>query len=99
MRHLPSLRTVRSPRVKRHEYAFRLLTNDHLQRNLRELLKRPVGRQSRQPVGRYKSFLYQAATGLQVRRVVANCPALVVEAHHRSVVACQVRQDKPDAGQ
>ena len=45
---------------------------DHLQRNITELLTRPVGRPSHKPVVRYKSFLYQAASWKTVRRVVAN---------------------------
>ena len=41
-------------------WAIRLRANDHPQRNTRELLTRPVGRPSRKPVFRLKSFLYQA---------------------------------------
>ena len=52
-------------------YAIRLPANDHLQRNIRELLTRPVGRPSQKPVFRFKSFLYQAASWKQARRVVA----------------------------
>jgi hypothetical protein len=43
------------------QYAIRLPANDNLQRNIRELLTRPVGRPSHKPVVRYKSFLYPAA--------------------------------------
>jgi Transposase DDE domain group 1 len=43
-------------------YAIRLPANDNLQRNITELLTRPVGRPSHKPVVRYKSFLYQAAS-------------------------------------
>jgi Transposase DDE domain group 1 len=53
------------------KYAIRLPANDHLQRNITELLTRPVGRPSHKPVVRYKSFLYQAASWTMVRRVVA----------------------------
>ena len=53
------------------KYAIRLPANDHLQRNIAELLTRPVGRPSYKPVVRYKSFLYQAATWNRARRVVA----------------------------
>jgi hypothetical protein len=53
------------------KYAIRLPANDHLQRNITELLTRPVGRPSHGPVVRYKSFLYQAASWKQARRVVA----------------------------
>src|SRR5665811_1980899 len=44
------------------KYAIRLPVNDNLQRNIAELLTRPVGRPSYRPVIRYRSFLYQAAT-------------------------------------
>jgi Transposase DDE domain group 1 len=53
------------------KYAIRLPANDNLQRNIRELLTRPVGRPSHQPVFRFKSFLYQAASWTIARRVVA----------------------------
>jgi hypothetical protein len=53
------------------KYAIRLPANDNLQRNITELLTRPVGRPSHKPVVRYKSFLYQAASWTIARRVVA----------------------------
>jgi hypothetical protein len=53
------------------KYAIRLPANDNLERNIRELLKRPAGRPSHKPVVRYKSFLYQAASWNRARRVVA----------------------------
>ena len=53
------------------KYAIRLPANDNLQRNITELLTRPVGRPSYKPVVRYKSFLYQAASWTMARRVVA----------------------------
>jgi hypothetical protein len=53
------------------KYAIRLPANDNLQRNIAGLLTRPVGRPSYQPVVRYKSFLYQAASWKTARRVVA----------------------------
>src|SRR5207244_10151841 len=53
------------------KYAIRLPANDNLQRNIMELLTRPVGRPSYKPVMRFKSFLYQAASWKQARRVVA----------------------------
>jgi hypothetical protein len=53
------------------KYAIRLPANDHLQRNITELLTRPVGRPSQKPVVRFKSFLYQAASWTIARRVVA----------------------------
>jgi len=53
------------------KYAIRLPANDNLQRNIPELLTRPVGRPSHKPVVRFKSFLYQAASWKRLRRVVA----------------------------
>ena len=53
------------------KYAIRLPANHNLQRNVTELLTRPVGRPSRKPVFRFKSFLYQAASWTIARRVVA----------------------------
>ena len=53
------------------KYTIRLPANDILQRNITELLSRPVGRPSHKPVVRYKSFLYRAASWQTVRRVVA----------------------------
>ena len=53
------------------KYAIRLPANDNLQRNIRELLTRPVGRPSHKPVFRFKSFLYQASSWTIARRVVA----------------------------
>src|ERR1022692_3999132 len=53
------------------KYAIRLPANDNLQRNITELLTRPVGRPSYRPVVRYRSFLYQVATWNRARRVVA----------------------------
>jgi hypothetical protein len=53
------------------KYAIRLPANDNLQRNITELLRRPMGRPSHKPVVRFKSFLYQAASWTMVRRVVA----------------------------
>jgi hypothetical protein len=53
------------------KYVIRLPANDILERNIRELLKRPVGRPSYKPVVRHKSFLYQAASWKRARRVVA----------------------------
>ena len=53
------------------KYAIRLPANGNLQRNITELLARPVGRPSYKPVVRFKSFLYQAASWKQARRAVA----------------------------
>jgi len=51
------------------KYAIRIPANDSLERDISELLTRPVGRPSRKPVVRYKSFLYQAASWKTARRV------------------------------
>jgi Transposase DDE domain group 1 len=51
--------------------AIRLPANDILERNIKGLLTRPVGRPSYKPVVRFNSFLYQAASWQTVRRVVA----------------------------
>jgi hypothetical protein len=53
------------------KYAIRIPANDGLQRDIAELLTRPVGRPSHKPVVRYKSFLYQAESWNEARRVVA----------------------------
>jgi hypothetical protein len=53
------------------KYAIRLPANDNLERDIAELLTRPVGRPSHKPVIWYKSFLYQAASWNTARRVVA----------------------------
>jgi hypothetical protein len=53
------------------KYAIRIPANDSLERDIPELLTRPVGRPSYKPVVRYKSFLYQAASWKKARRVVA----------------------------
>jgi hypothetical protein len=53
------------------KYAIRLPANDCLERDIAELLTRPVGRPSHKPVFRCKSFLYQAESWKKARRVVA----------------------------
>jgi hypothetical protein len=53
------------------KYAIRIPANDSLERDIAELLTRPVGRPSRRPLVRYKSFLYQAESWDKARRVVA----------------------------
>jgi len=53
------------------KYAIRIPANDSLERDIAELLTRPVGRPSDKPVVWYKSFLYQAASWKTARRVVA----------------------------
>ena len=53
------------------KYAIRIPANDSLERDIAELLTRPVGRPSHKPLVEYKSFLYQAASWKTARRVVA----------------------------
>ena len=53
------------------KYAIRIPANENLERDIEELLTRPVGRPSQRPVVHYKGFLYQAATWSTARRVVA----------------------------
>ena len=53
------------------KYAIRIPANDSLERDIAELLTRPVGRPSHKPLVRYKSFLYQAESWNKARRVVA----------------------------
>jgi hypothetical protein len=52
-------------------YAIRIPANENLERDIAELLTRPVGRPSHKPLVEYKSFLYQAASWKKARRVVA----------------------------
>ena len=53
------------------KYAIRIPANDILQRDIEELLKRPVGRPAKKPLVEFKGFLYQAAAWKTARRVVA----------------------------
>jgi hypothetical protein len=53
------------------KYAIRIPANDSLERDIAELLTRPVGRPSHKPVVWYKSSLYQAASWKTARRGVA----------------------------
>jgi hypothetical protein len=53
------------------KYAIRIPANDSLERDIVELLRRPVGRPSYKAVVRYKSFLYQAQSWKTARRIVA----------------------------
>ena len=53
------------------KYAIRIPANYNLERDIAELLTRPVGRPSHRPVVWYKGFLYQAASWKTARRVVA----------------------------
>ncbi len=53
------------------KYAIRIPANESLERDIAELLTRPVGRPSHKPVVWYKGFLCQAASWKTARRVVA----------------------------
>ena len=53
------------------KYAIRIPANESLERDIAELLTRPVGRPSHKPVVWYKGFLYQAASWKTARRMVA----------------------------
>jgi hypothetical protein len=53
------------------KYAIRIPANESLERDIAELLTRPVGRPSHKPVVWYKGFLYRAASWKMARRVVA----------------------------
>ena len=83
------------------KYAIRTPANDSLERDIAELLTRPVGRPSRKPVVWYKSFLYQAESWTKARRVAAkvesHCgelfprPALLRRVEKRSLTSLQER--------
>ena len=66
-----SSRIYESVEEREAKYAIRLPANDNLERNVAQLLTRPVGRPSYKPVVRYKSFLFQATRWTRARRVVA----------------------------
>ena len=53
------------------KYAIRIPANENLERDVVELLLRPVGRPSHKPIVWYKGFLYKAASWTTARRVVA----------------------------
>ncbi len=53
------------------KYAIRIPANDSLERDIAELLTRPVGRPSHSPVVWHKGFLYRAESWTKARRVVA----------------------------
>jgi hypothetical protein len=50
------------------KHAIRIPSNDSLERDISELLTRPVGRPGQKPVVWYKGFLYQAASWKTARR-------------------------------
>ncbi len=53
------------------KYAIRIPSNGNLERDIAELLPRPVGRPRLKPLVEYKSFLYRAAGWQSAQRVVA----------------------------
>ena len=53
------------------KYAIRIPSNENLQRDIEELLKRPPRRPGKKPLVEYKAFLDQAASWKTDRRVVA----------------------------
>jgi hypothetical protein len=53
------------------KHAIRIPANDSLERDITELLTRPVGHPCHKPVVWYKSSLYQAESWKKARRVVA----------------------------
>jgi hypothetical protein len=68
IRHFRNQSALESRGVK---YAIRIPANENLERDVVELLPRPVGRPSHKPIMWYKSFLYKAASWTAARRVVA----------------------------
>jgi hypothetical protein len=64
-------------------YAVRIPGNDNLERDIAELLTRPVGRASQKPLVEYKEFHYQAASWKKARRAVAK-----VEHHPGELFPC-----------
>jgi hypothetical protein len=57
---------------------LRIPANHSLERDIAELLRRPVGRPSQKPLVEYKRFLYQAASWKTARRVVAKVEHIVL---------------------
>jgi len=60
-----------APEERGVKYALRIPANESLERDIAELLTRPVGRPRHKPVVWYKSFLYRAASWKAARRGVA----------------------------
>ena len=74
------------------KYAIRIPVNGSLERDIAELLPRPVGRPSQKPLVEYKGFPYQAASWKTARRVVAK-----VE-HHESPQPARRKPEKTKQG-
>jgi Transposase DDE domain group 1 len=65
------------------KYAIRVPSNDNLERDIAELVPRPVGRPSMKPLAEYMGFLYQATGWKPARRVVAKVEHPLGELHPR----------------
>ena len=65
------------------KYAIRIPSNDILEREVAEMLKRSVGRPGHKPVVRYKSFRYQAGSWKSARPAFHHLP---YRRHHRHQV-------------
>ena len=57
------------------KYAIRMPANDSLERDIAELLTRPMGRPSHKPVVWHKGFLYQATSWKTARRQSRSTPS------------------------
>jgi hypothetical protein len=62
----------------RQSIGSRIPVNESLERDIGELLPRPVGRPSQKPLVEYKGFLYQAASWKTARRVVVPWVGFIV---------------------
>src|SRR5208283_1255390 len=71
MQPLPSPEIYEALEGRGVKYATRIPANDGPERDIAELLTRPVGRPSHKPVVWYKGLLYKAASWKTARRVVA----------------------------
>ena len=81
------------------KYAIRIPANENLERDMAELLTRPVGRPSHKPVVWYKSFLYQAASWKTARRVVAKVEFHFGELFPRvGFIVTNLRDGQPGGG-
>jgi hypothetical protein len=67
------------------KYAICIPANENLERDVAELLPRPVGRLSHKPIVWYKVFLYRAASWMMERRVVAK------EVYHAGELFLRIR--------
>ena len=77
------------------KYAIRIPSNDNLERDIAELVPRPVGRPSKKPLVEYKGFLYQAAGWKTAQKGGGEGRA----SSGRVVPASQVHCDEPDVSE